>query len=279
VEPVKPEECDVRSKIVGIGLVALALSSIIPSSDVAAQRSRGSEDWQSLGCVEVGHRTDIDVVEVGRKEGRFKAIRLKVANRDINIRNLKVVYADGQPDIIAANANVPADRTSRPLALQGWSRSIERIELVATKTYRERGRAEVCIEGLQASRDEVQNFRPVVAPPRRGEEDRGNWHELGCERAGFLPERDVIQVGRKEGRFRAVRLWANGNRIDVKEMKVIYANGDAENLSVQSSVGDGERTRPLDLAGDRRSIEQVVLTYSSRPSLKGQARVCVEGLE
>jgi hypothetical protein len=52
-----------------------------------------------------------------------------------------------------------------------------------------------------------------------------------------------------------------------------------ERLPMQAEVNDGERSRPVDLAGERRSIQQVELVYHSKPSLKGQARVCVEGLE
>jgi hypothetical protein len=266
------------------GQAEVCISGLRASRDeIAAFRDRGSgsrETWAQLGCVEVGRRTDSDTVKVGRSEGRFKAIRLKVANHDINIRDLRVIYADGEPDLLAVNANVPADRTSRPLELKGWARAIDRIEMVSTKTDNQRGRAEVCMEGLQASREEISNFRPVVAaPPVRGDSGRGKWVELGCERAGFLPDRDVIKVGRKEGRFSAVRVWSDGNRIDIREMKIVYANGDSENLAAPNSIGDGERSRPLDLKGDRRSIEQIELMYSSKPSLKGQARVCVEGLE
>jgi hypothetical protein len=275
-----------RNSSTRVGLAALALISAM-SSTASAQRGG---TWEQLGCVEVGRRVETDTIKVGRGEGRFKAVRLLVDNRDIRIADLKVVYGDGQPDHLAFNAILRAGSPSRPLELAGWARAIERIELLASKTPGEaRGRAEVCIEGLRASRDEVSRFRdggrdrdrdsgraaPVVIRPG----DRGIWHELGCERAGFIDERDVIKVGRQEGRFRALRLVSQGNKIDVREMTVVYANGQNERLPMQREVNDGERSRPVDLQGERRSIQQVELVYHSKPSLKGQARVCVEGLE
>ena len=41
--------------------------------------------------------------------------------------------------------------------------------------------------------------------------DRDNWEQLGCEDVGRRPDRDIIKVGRREGRFKAIRLSASGN--------------------------------------------------------------------
>jgi hypothetical protein len=223
-----------NGRIASISLAALTLLGAI-SSPATAQRSGDRDRWEQLGCVEVGRRVETDIIRVGRGEGRFKAVRLLVDNRDIRIADLKVIYTDGQSDSLAFNAFVRAGSPSRPLQLAGWARSIERIELLASKTPGEqRGRAEVCIEGLRASRDEISRSRdgergpdrPVAVPVIRPNE-RGIWIELGCERAGFIDERDVIKVGRQEGRFRALRLVSQGNKVDVREMTVVYANGRA----------------------------------------------------
>ena len=54
------------------------------------------------------------------------------------------------------------------------------------------------------------------------------WSELGCRKVSFIgKDRDVIKVGRKEGRFRAIRLKARGNDVEMLDLKVVYANGAA----------------------------------------------------
>jgi hypothetical protein len=48
---------------------------------------------------------------------------------------------------------------------------------------------------------------------------------------------------------------------------------------VRSVIRQGDRTRPLDLRGWERSIDRVELTYLTIPNFKGQATVCIEGLQ
>lgn len=53
---------------------------------------------------------------------------------------------------------------------------------------------------------------PQVSSAQRG---KGNWERLGCEEVGRRSDRDVIRVGRREGRFKAIRLAASGNDVQV----------------------------------------------------------------
>ena len=41
-----------------------------------------------------------------------------------------------------------------------------------------------------------------------------DWVELGCQKVSFRSERDVIRVGRREGRFTAIRLFARGGDVE-----------------------------------------------------------------
>ncbi|HWB44335.1 MAG TPA: hypothetical protein VG900_02760 [Hyphomicrobiaceae bacterium] len=104
------------------------------------------------------------------------------------------------------------------------------------------------------------------------------WEQLGCRSVGFLVDKDVIRVGRQEGRFKAIRLKVAGNKIYVRDLKVVYANGAPDDLPVRNEIRAGGETRPIDLRGARRAIRQIEMTYRSQPSFKGRANVCVEGL-
>jgi hypothetical protein len=106
------------------------------------------------------------------------------------------------------------------------------------------------------------------------------WSELGCRKVSFIgKDRDVIKVGRKEGRFRAIRLKARGNDVEMLDLKVIYANGAPDDIPVRKHIRAGSQTGPLDLKGRDRAIDSVEMVYKSRPNFKGLATVCVDGLQ
>lgn len=108
----------------------------------------------------------------------------------------------------------------------------------------------------------------------------GRWEQLGCQQVSFIgKDRDTIRVGRREGRFKAIRLSARTNDVEVLDLKVIYANGAPDDIQVRSQIRAGTMTRALDLRGRDRAIRQIDLTYRSRPSFRGLATVCAEGLD
>jgi hypothetical protein len=107
-----------------------------------------------------------------------------------------------------------------------------------------------------------------------------NWVELGCQQVSFIgKDRDSIRVGRREGRFKAIRLEARNNDVEVLDLKVVYSNGAPDDIRVRSNIRAGTRTRPLDLRGRDRAIQRIDLVYRSRPSFRGLATVCAQGLD
>ena len=67
---------------------------------------------------------------IDRREGRFSAIRLHVRGADVEMLDLKVIYANGDPDDIPVRKLIRADSRTRPLVLRGRERSIDQVELV-----------------------------------------------------------------------------------------------------------------------------------------------------
>jgi hypothetical protein len=115
----------------------------------------------------------------------------------------------------------------------------------------------------------------ALAQRRGGEE----WVELGCKEVSFRVDRDVLPVGRQEGRFYAIRLYARGGAVEMLDLKVIYANGDPDDIRVRHILDRGERTRPLDLRGRARSIRNIEMIYRALPNRRDREPiVCVEGL-
>ena len=105
----------------------------------------------------------------------------------------------------------------------------------------------------------------------------GTWTLLGTQKVGFVVDRDVVRVGREEGRFRALKMRVLRNTIELLDVKIVFGNGDVQDLPVRAIIRANSETRPLDLAGNTRVIKEIQFTYKSKPSFKGQAIVEVYG--
>jgi hypothetical protein len=118
------------------------------------------------------------------------------------------------------------------------------------------------------------------ASAQRRDRDRGQeWVQLGCQQVSFRGrDRDSIRVGRREGRFRAIRVAARGNDVEMRRLSVVYANGNPDELDVQRVIRSGSKTDPIDLQGRDRAIQRIDLAYRQRDDFRGRATVCVEGL-
>jgi hypothetical protein len=267
-------------RVVTIFAGAMLLIFAANPADAQGRRDRdrdrnGDEHWEQLGCARVGNRPDYDEITVGRREGRYKAIRLEARGNSVSVLDLKVIYANGDPDDIQVRTNIKEGDRSRGLDLRGRERAIDRIQIISKKDFKGpgRGRAEICISGLQ------NDDRGAGGGGGGGGGGRADWVELGCQSVGFLGDRDVIRVGRREGRFNAIKLNVSGNAVYMMDLKVVYANGAPDDIQVRSEIREGGETRPLDLRGYDRSIDRVELVYRAKPNFNGRARVCVSGMQ
>ncbi len=240
--------------------------------DVFGEERRGGRDaWELLGEQSVGFGVDRDVIRVGRREGFFSKIALEVRDNDVEILDLRVFFERGAPQDVRVREFIRAGGRTRPIDLIGRDRLIDRIEIVYRSRPNFRGRARVAIFGLR-------EFAPPPPPPPRPPVAR--WEELGCGKVGIKPDRDSIRVGRREGRFSAIKLAVRGSKIELIDLTVVYERGPPDELQVRKKIGDGDETPPLDLRGERRVIDRVDLTYRQTLGLnmiKGPATVCVYG--
>ncbi len=209
--------------------------------------------WALLGTSSVDMGLDRDVIELDHGDGPFAAIGLSVSGRDIDLRSLRVVYGNGETEALEVRALLRDGQRTRPLDLTGYRRFIRRIELVYSSDRRRGPRAEVAVFGRKAPP------RPPAPAPDFG---RG-WELLGSRSVDMGLDRDVIEVRRGEGPYSAIGLAVRGREVEVLSVRVVYGNGRSEELRIRTLIGDGERTRPLDLAGDVRGIRRIELVYTS----------------
>ena len=104
--------------------------------------------WERLGCKDVRFHVDRDALRVGRQEGRFSAIRVRVRQAPVEFFDLRVVFPSGKAQQIRARVTIPPGAISNPITLDGENRGIDRIEMAYRAIPTFKGIAEVCFEGL-----------------------------------------------------------------------------------------------------------------------------------
>lgn len=238
--------------------LAAAVAVLVPLAGAEAQRGRDDwrpdnrADWELLGTAQIGTRLERDVIEVGRREGRFQSIGFTVSGGDARIEELKIVYGGNESEVLKVREVFKAGTRSRPIEMAGRGGSfIQRIEI----SYRAFGPVKIDFYGEKRR-----------APA---------WAELGCHRVGFLETKDVIRVGRREGAFRALKLTVEDSTLRLNRMRVVFGDRSVQTFDVRSAIPAGSETRSIELDGRRRTIERVELDYIPTISLKKGPRVCV----
>lgn len=102
------------------------------ASDWLGANGRGrqyNEGWVLLAAQTAGRflRAEVDRIEVGRNEGLFKRIRVTVKDRALVFNELRVVYGNGEEEVIPVKTTVAANSTFGPVDLKGGNRVILEI--------------------------------------------------------------------------------------------------------------------------------------------------------
>jgi hypothetical protein len=242
----------------------------LPSQTPPGQATPGGDVL--FGAKYIGFLTDRDVIRVGNEIGKFAKIRLRVVDNDIHINELKVVYANGESNTLAVDADIPKNSRTNWIDLRG-DRFIKDIEI----TYRSR----TTFDG-QARIEVFGQYAPGWLSPN-GEGSRYNqgWVLLGAQTAGFIGfDKDIIPVGSNEGGFRRIRVTVRDRAITLNEVKVVYVDGSAETVPVHTRVDAGGTYGPIELKGGfLQAIDHIEAVYRSRffdSSATGKGAAIVE---
>jgi len=92
--------------------------------------------WDEVGIMRAGYGGDRDVLELSPQAGAFDALLLRVRQNDVEFREVRVIYGNGEVDPLNVGRLIRKGQTSDVLELWGArGRFIDRIEL----TYRTSG--------------------------------------------------------------------------------------------------------------------------------------------
>lgn len=126
-------------KYITLGLLSLCL--LVSGLAGAAQAPGGR--WESLGQREVDFRNDHDQIDVGRSEGRFKQLQIRVKDAPIEVSNMVVTFANDQTYSPKIRQRFAEGSGTRVIDLPGQRRAIKRIDFDYRSVSRREGKGTV----------------------------------------------------------------------------------------------------------------------------------------
>ncbi len=231
--------------------------------------------WDFLGSRAVDFRLDRDVIQVGRSDGKFRAIQLLAKNGDVFLNSVRVKYGDGRVEAIPVKALVPAGSRTRVIDLKGTDRFLSAVELVYRSDPTRLAKAEIQLYGVKAEKIEVG--RTTSHRAKQGWKPRAaqNWQLLGSQSVQFQRDRDVLPVGRREGRFSAIQLVVRQSDVFFDDLKVVYGNSKVDDFPIRQFIRVGKGSKVFDLTGDTRFIKEIRMKYRSKAASRQRAVVDV----
>lgn len=214
-----------------------------------------------FGVHQVGSETEHEVFKLGREYGRFGRLRLRASGSAVGIKQLRVIYAGGEPDILAVDAEIPDDGRSAWLDLKG-DRFIREIHFVYSSLARSQARLEVYGEYAE------NWYKPGAGTGAYSAANDG-WLYLGGQsplfvsiRRGLGYETDIVSVARNRG-FRSLRLDVKNRAITLNQITVIYSDGSSDIFADRQRVDGGSTYGPVELKS-RRPVKEIQVSYRSR---------------
>jgi hypothetical protein len=96
-------------------------------------RDRYRGRWAHLGEAHVDGQNDHDNIRVGMRDGRFRAIQLRVSGGTIDFQRVVVHFGNGSQEELVFRERIPSGGRTRPLDLPGERRVIESVEMWYSK--------------------------------------------------------------------------------------------------------------------------------------------------
>ena len=108
------------------------------------------------------------------------------------------------------------------------------------------------------------------------EEQTTQWVMIGKRVVDIKADHDEIPVSAKKGFFTKLKFKVNIAPILVKNIRIVFGNGESKNIPINRKIAAGKESQIIDLPGNKRVIKKIVMNYKSFPGY-GRAVVVVWG--
>ena len=129
-----------KTIIRGFMLVSLIL---LAASTAGADQSPGR--WEVLGQRDVDFKNDHDQIDVGRSEGRFRQIEIRVKNAPIEVSDMVVTFGNDETFKPNLRHRFAEGAGSRIIDLPGDRRAIRRVDFNYRSINRREGKGTVVL--------------------------------------------------------------------------------------------------------------------------------------
>lgn len=225
-------------------------------------------------------------IDVSSAPGAYRGLRLGVRKgATASFTRIQFIFSDGTTVSVDKAFKLEAGERTRTFEQDG-NHFVDKV-IIATAPGS--GKAEIEVLGVQTKAGaRMARGKPASGiitgtatpnkpdPSEPGAVKDGNDVMFGYQNVGFAIDRDVIKVGGDVGKFGRIRLRVIGNDIHIDSLRVIYVDGESEDIAIDADVRANTKTGWFDL-NRNDFIREIQMVYSSRANLKGQARVEVTG--
>lgn len=280
-----------RLVLAGIAMVAASVVSV----------AEAQEKLVVISTQEIDLAQERATIDLTKAKGAYRAVRIRTKTGAADMTRVQVLYANGAVHNEDRVIHLLPGERSRAIDPRNEDRFLDQINITYKPIAgRKEKKATIEVIGAQ-SRAGARAVRPstprptppVAADPSTsnivttptsqepstttpGTATAGGDVLFGAQNVGFGVDRDVIRVGNEIGKFNRIRMRILENDVFINELKVVYSNDEVDALVVNANIKANSRTEWFNLKGDR-FIKEIQMSYRSRPSLKGQARVEVFG--
>ena len=238
-----------------------------------------------LGKVQVGDRTDKEVIHLpmcdGTRNIKVNSIQIKVKKKPVQVDRLKVVFHNGEQQILSVKKHFKSDQSSRFIDLDGQARCIKKIVFIGdadTKKRNSKKTSTIVVVGkLKHGNnfdDDVQNVTSTASQVRR----------LGAVKLGEETERDSIYLlpcsKSDNAKVSQLQISVKDHPVEINRVKIKFYNGPEQVFTVNRHLKVGETSPWVDLKGEKRCIEKITFvgdadTIGYKPGK--QSKVVVKG--
>ena len=108
--------------------IALTVIATLVLVCAVSQTLNAQRGWIHLGDKHVDGKSDHDKISIGRKDGSFRQVQIRVENAPVNFERVVVHYGNGGDEELQLRELIPAGGQTRAIDLRGRNRIIASVE-------------------------------------------------------------------------------------------------------------------------------------------------------